>query len=210
MNKFFSATAVAALLVCSLTACGSSETATSNSSASATSSASASQGVSLEVTDAWIKATSGSMTGVFGKIKNNGGQTVTIVSVQTPVSDMNQLHTTETDSSGSTKMKEVESFEIEPGQTFELVPGGNHLMLMGMQCSLPAGSESKITLTDSEGATYDFIAEVRDYSAAQEEYAPGEEASTDANHSHDSEDHHEHGSHSHGEHSMPVSLPECK
>lgn len=195
MNKFFSTAAVAVLAVCSLTACGASETASNPSAEASTSSASSSS--ALEVNNAWVKATTGSMTGVFGELKNTGDEPITIVSAKSAISDMNQLHTTEIDSSGTSMMKETESFEVEPGQTYTLEPGGDHIMLMGMQCSLPAGSEATITLTDSNGTSYDFTAEVRDYSGAKEEYAPGEEASVMNGHSHEG-------------HSMPASLPECK
>ena len=183
MRKFTSAASFAAVALFALTACGGQE-ASNSSSTSATASTSVSVSAQgLEITDTWVKATTGDMTAVFGKIKNTSDQTITLVSADSDVSDMNQLHTTAIDSSGTSAMKQVESFEIKPGETLELSPGGNHIMLMGMHCSLPAGTEAHLTIKYSAGKSYELTAESRDYTGAKEEYAPGEEASAHADHS---------------------------
>lgn len=177
MRTFTSVATLATAALLALSGCGSNGTASDTASSSVSAEAS-SQAPGLEFTDTWAKATTGDMTGVFGKIKNTTDQTITLVSADSDVSDMNQLHTTAIDSSGTSAMKQVESFEIKPGETLELAPGGNHIMLMGMHCSLPAGTEAHLTLKDSNGKTYEFTAESRDYTGAKEEYAPGEEASS--------------------------------
>lgn len=213
MKKYLSTTALASIALLALSACGGGQaqqaasTASSSASSSAASSASASnQTGKLDIAEAWVKATEGKMTGVFGKLTNQGTEDIVIVEVDTKVSDENQLHTTEKDASGATAMKQVDSFTLKAGETFELVPGGNHLMLMDMQCSLPAGSQFELTLKDSKGQVYTFTAEARDYSGAQEEYAPGEGHDHDHDHDHAEEGH----DHSHDQATASASaLPQC-
>lgn len=179
--------------ILALTGCSAGSNATSSDSASASSSASAqstssasdsAQGLSFEST--WVKATNSDMTAAFGTIKNTTDQPIKIVGAKSSVNKTVQLHTTEIDAkTGTSSMKQTDSFTIEPGQSFNLEPGGNHIMFMDLKCALSAGNTVTITLTDSNGKTYDFDAQARDYQGAKEEYAPGKESSP----SHTSEGH---------------------
>lgn len=209
MNKK-TLSALSAICLLGLTACGSNTQAqtSASSSASATSSSSASSQQVLDVKEAWVKANSGDMTGAFAKVTNTSDQTVTIEGAQNQYSQMLELHTTELDpETGASSMKKVEGgFELAPGQTLELAPGGDHIMFMGMTCSLPAGDSTQITLKTSQGEV-SYQAEIRDYSGAQEEYAPGEEH---ASHSAEASegDHSGHSAHGHSEESASA-LPAC-
>ncbi|MFC6352558.1 copper chaperone PCu(A)C [Rothia nasimurium] len=186
-QKILSTLALPALALLVLTGCGSDKTATDSSSkASASSSASASTSASetsapITVEEAWIKANNGDMTGAFARLTNTSASPITIQGASNATAGMVQLHTTVFDpATGTSVMKAVEEgFTIEPGTTFELAPGGNHIMLMGMSCALGAGSSEFITLQTSAGELT-FEATVRDYAGAQEEYAPGGAASSAA------------------------------
>ncbi|MFW0109006.1 copper chaperone PCu(A)C [Rothia sp. P7181] len=215
-----SSVAIGALV---LTGCGAQDTSNhhSQSSATPTSSADASstattptetttnasaQNSALVFSDTWVKATKGGMTAFFGKVKNTTDKPITIVSATSSISDDTQLHTTEKDpATGSTMMKQVTSFTINPGEDFVFEPGGNHIMAVGMKCSLPAGLRANVTLKTEDGQEFGFEAVARDYAGAKEEYAPGEEHTpAGSEHSHEHGEHsHEHGEHSHehGEHS---------
>lgn len=185
VQKYSLALALSSLLL--LSACSSSNTASSSSSSPETSasvSASASAGTetsqseaasALKVEDAWIKANTQTMTGAFARITNTSDSPITIQGGSSPSASMIELHTTILDpATGQSSMKEVEGgFTLEPGASLDLVPGGDHIMLMGMSCSLLAGSSSTISLQTSAGEL-SFEAQVRDYAAAQEEYAPGD------------------------------------
>ena len=251
----FTCTAAAGMLL--LSACGGGSTSTGASgSASASSSASSSasagasaagggQGASassgtLKIEGAWVKASKGGMTGVFGKITNSGDKPVKITSASSTATDTVQLHTTTKGSDGGTKMEQVHEFTIEPGATLELKPGGDHIMLMDMGCSLAAGGATTVTVKTEDGASLEFKPVARDYQGAKEEYKGEGSASATADasasghdHSHEGHDHEhggssasgsasagEHADHDHGEGSHEHShgaagasespLPECK
>ena len=220
----FTCTAAAGMLL--LSACGGSTGTGASGSASASSSASSSasagasaagggQGASassgtLKIEGAWVKASKGGMTGVFGKITNSGDKPVKITSASSTATDTVQLHTTTKGSDGGTKMEQVHEFTIEPGATLELKPGGDHIMLMDMSCSLAAGGATTVTVKTEDGASLEFKPVARDYQGAKEEYKGEGSASATADasasghdHSHEGHDH-EHGghdhSHSHGGH----------
>lgn len=187
-----------------------------------------------------MKASKGSMTGVFGKITNSGDKPVKITSASSTATDTVQLHTTTKGSDGGTKMEQVHEFTIEPGATLELKPGGDHIMLMDMGCSLAAGGATTVTVKTEDGASLEFKPVARDYQGAKEEYKGEGSASATADasasghdHSHEGHDHEhggssasgsasadEHADHDHGEGSHEHShgaagasespLPECK
>lgn len=250
----FTCTAAAGMLL--LSACGGGSTSTgasgsasasssASSSASAGASAAGGQGASassgtLKIEGAWVKASKGGMTGVFGKITNSGDKPVKITSASSTATDTVQLHTTTKGSDGGTKMEQVHEFTIEPGATLELKPGGDHIMLMDMGCSLAAGGATTVTVKTEDGASLEFKPVARDYQGAKEEYKGEGSASATADasasghdHSHEGHDHEhggssasgsasadEHADHDHGEGSHEHShgaagasespLPECK
>lgn len=224
MSKYTAITALSTIALLALSACGSTTTATGETGYPATASASASTSTTpnadtatgLSIADAWIKASPSNMTGAFAHITNTTDETITITGATSTASKRVELHTTEIDpTTGTSAMKLKDGgFTIEPGQTLELAPGGDHIMLMDMSCALVAGTTAVITIETSAGEV-EIDAPVRDYSGAKEEYAPGEEHSPAT----DSTDHSGHGTHSHGagehganEHgaeSTEVALPQC-
>lgn len=158
-HKLMALSSVALAGILTLNACGSTNTnsdssssATSSSSAAASGSAQSSSGP-IKVENTWAKATDGGMTGVFGKITNTSDHDVKVVSATSTATDEVQLHTTVKDSNGSTKMQQVQEFTVKAGETLELKPGGNHIMLMGLNCSLSAGASTTVTLKTEDGAT---------------------------------------------------------
>ncbi len=153
----------------------------------------------VELADGWAKAADSNMTSVFGSLTNSGDQSVTLEAIDASgVAGVAELHeTVMNDQTGSTEMKRVEGgFEIAPGETKTLEPGGDHMMLMELQCAVKSGTDLTLELGFDNDRTQEITVPVRDYAGAQEHYAPGEE----------------HGGH--GEHSeMPSpessALPEC-
>ena len=209
----FTCTAAAGVLL--LSACGGGSTSTgssgsasassssASSSASAGASAAGGQGASassgtLKIEGAWVKASKGGMTGVFGKITNSGDKPVKITGASSTATDTVQLHTTTKGSDGGTKMEQVHEFTIEPGATLELKPGGDHIMLMDMSCSLAAGGATTVTVKTEDGASLEFKPVARDYQGAKEEYKGEGSASATADASASGHDHsHSHGGHDH-------------
>jgi copper(I)-binding protein len=139
----------------------------------------ASAGGSLSVTDAWVKAATveGGMTGAFGVLTNDGEQDVHVVGISSPVAGRAELHETVAGDGGAMVMQEMsDGFVVEAGEEHELVPGGDHLMLMELTEDIEADDEVEIALELEGGATVTFVASGRTFSGANEEYGShGEE-----------------------------------
>lgn len=133
--------------------------------------AAAPAGESVTMSDAWVKAADSGMSAAFGELENTSDHDVTVVSVQTPASTMNELHETVENDAGEMVMQEVEGgFTIAAGETLALEPGANHFMLMDLAEPLKAGDVVSFTITFSDDSTYEFEAPVKDYSGANETY----------------------------------------
>ncbi|MGJ0203855.1 copper chaperone PCu(A)C [Leucobacter sp. gxy201] len=123
---------------------------------------------SVFMADGWAKAAdTGSMTGLFGTLHNDSDRDLTISSVETSASESAELHEVTTDG----RMQRIEGDVVIPaGQSFELAPGANHIMLMGLTKPLLAGDDVRITIVFSDGAGIDVTVPVKDYAGANESY----------------------------------------
>lgn len=137
----------------------------------------------LSLEAGWAKA-SDSMTGVFGTLHNATTESVALVGASSSVASIVEMHETVV-SSGNMQMQEIDGgFDIPAGGTYELSPGGDHIMLMGLERELLPGEQLDLTLVFSDGTELDMMIDIRDYAGAIEEYAPG-----------DHDDHAEHDEH---------------
>lgn len=137
--------------------------------------AAAPAGQSVSLADGWVKAADSGMSAAFGGLTNAGSEDVTVVSATTEASSMLELHETVENETGELIMREIEGgFVIPAGETLDLEPGGNHIMLMDLTDPLEAGEEVSFTLTFSDDSTYEFTAPVKDYSGANENYVGGD------------------------------------
>lgn len=154
-------TALVAVSLLALTGCATSEAPAESAPA----------GETVTIDDAWVKATDEDMSAAFGTLNNSGADAVTIVSAETEAAGMVELHETVENEAGEMVMREIEGgFSIPADGSFELTPGANHIMLMGLTGALSAGDEVTVTLTFSDDSTYEFTAPVKDYSGANENY----------------------------------------
>ena len=149
----------------------------------------------LTMTDPWTKATDESMTmtGSFGTLTNTSDEPVHITGVRSETGSHVGLHRMQDDGSGQMSMTEAEDgFTVEPGATFELVPGGEHVMFMGLEEPIEPGEEVTYVLETEDGDELEVTSVAREFAGAQESYAPEEDGQgQDAGH----------GSHEgHGEH----------
>lgn len=130
----------------------------------------------LTLAGSWAKAgETGGMTGVFGTLTNNSEQDIVISSVSSDDTEMIELHEVTPDG----VMQKIQGDVVVPGNgTFELAPGANHIMLMGLKKDLLAGDEVTFTLhfTSIDGKKFasEFVALVKDYAGANENYASGD------------------------------------
>ncbi len=133
---------------------------------------------SLTVADAWAKAvpdiSQNKMTGIFASITNPGTETVTVTEASTSASNMTELHETVMKDGESVMQKVENGFEIAPGTTRELKPGGDHIMVMMMSKPLAVGDAVTVTLTTSTGEKIEFDAVAKEFTGADERYADGE------------------------------------
>ena len=226
----FTCTAAAGMLL--LSACGGSTSTGASGSASASSSASSSasagasaaggQGASassgtLKIEGAWVKASKGGMTGVFGKITNSGDKPVKITSASSTATDTVQLHTPP-NPEGAPKFETTVTVKTEDGASLEFKPVARDYQ----------GAKEEYKGEGSASATADASASGHDHSHEGHDHEHGGH-----DHSHEGHDHEhggssasgsasadEHADHEHGEGSHEHShgaagasespLPECK
>ncbi len=153
---------VAGLLIAggALAGCGSSSDSASDSDSAA----------SVIVTDAWIRASDGPMTGIFGDITNSSGADVTIVSATNSASSMTELHEMAMVDGEMVMQEKAGGVVLPADSTTVLEPGGDHIMAMGMTAPVTPGEEVEVSLTLSTGETVTFMAVAKESAAGDEEY----------------------------------------
>lgn len=116
----------------------------------------------------WAKAgEAGGMTGVFGTLVNNGQDALTIDRIESDAAKSVELHEVV-----DGMMREIEgNTTIDSGAEFELAPGANHIMLMGLTAPLLAGGEVNLTIYFEGGKSFPLRVMVKEYAGADEEYS---------------------------------------
>ena len=126
-------------------------------------------GTSLK--DAWVKAADTGMTAAFGTLVNEGSARAHLVSVSADLSNTIQLHETVDDGSGSMQMRETKAgFVVDPGGTYALEPGGDHIMVMNLARPVKPGQTVTLTLVFEDDSTKEVTAVVKDFAGADEKY----------------------------------------
>jgi periplasmic copper chaperone A len=99
----------------------------------------------VDVKDAWVRATvPGQMgTGAFMKITAREG--MRLVGVSTPAAGVAELHEMKMEGDVM-KMRALPGLDLPAGKTVELKAGGNHVMMMDLKQPLPKGSSVPLTL----------------------------------------------------------------
>jgi periplasmic copper chaperone A len=99
----------------------------------------------VEIKDAWIRATvPGQMgTGAFMKITAREG--TRLVGVSTPVAGVAELHEMKMEGD-IMKMRALPMLDLPAGKTVELKASGNHVMMMDLKKPLLKGSSVPLTL----------------------------------------------------------------
>ena len=107
--------------------------------------------------EAWIRPLPPGMkmTAGFGQLRNSGPVAIELTSFASPEFGDVSLHRTEI-VDGMSRMREVTSLVISPGETVELAPGGYHLMLMLPAAPLVAGQTVAVDMTGSDGRIFRF------------------------------------------------------
>ncbi len=100
----------------------------------------------IHIADPWIKTPIGlgKVAAGYLSIIDFGGDGDTLIGVRSDIAHRTELHTHRHEN-GVMRMRPVDSIAINPMGAADLVPGGEHVMLMGLTRKLKAGD--KITLT---------------------------------------------------------------
>ena len=120
-------------------------------------------GFSVQATDApsikglvvekpWVRpGTQGGNTAAYMTLTNEADTPLVITGGASSSCKEVQLHETQ-DEDGVMKMRQQDSWTIQPGESLELAPGGRHVMLMGLDQDISLGDKSvALTLRSQEG-----------------------------------------------------------
>lgn len=103
---------------------------------------------SLEVTEAWSRASIGTARPgvVYLTVTNSGETDDALMAISTPVADMPMLHQTVMND-GVASMPHAMQVPVQAGEQVALEPGGYHAMLMDLTQALKEGDTFPVTLT---------------------------------------------------------------
>ena len=137
--------------------------------------AAADNGDPISVSDAWVRATTGTedptMTAAFMVIANHTDGDVQLVGAGSPVTGMVQVHEMVDGDDGHMVMQEAaDGVTIRAGKEQMLMPGGYHVMLMGLADALRPRDEVALTLEFSDGTTLDVTAPVKEFTEEEDHY----------------------------------------
>ncbi|MGE2733709.1 copper chaperone PCu(A)C [Mycolicibacterium vaccae] len=137
----------------------------------------------VTVQEQWANAADTGMAAVFGSIANTGGSDARIVAGSSPQAGHVEIHEVVTNELGGKTMREKDGgLVVSAGETRELLPGGDHLMLMDLTQPLLPGADVTVTLEFDDGSTLPVTAQVRDFAGGGEEYRPHTEEKGGAHH----------------------------
>lgn len=97
---------------------------------------------------------------VYVTLMNHGEIADRFVGASTPMADRAELHGHTMDG-GVMKMRPVEAVVLSPGEYVKLEPGGNHIMLFGLEKPLKAGEQFPLTLEFAEAPPMEVVVTVQ-------------------------------------------------
>lgn len=105
----------------------------------------------VSVEQPWSRATPpGTKVGAGYMRLRNAGAADRVVGMSSPLAVRVEMHVTEREGD-LMKMREVKSIKVPAGGSFELKPGGAHLMLVGLKRPLHKGDKVPLTLRLEKG-----------------------------------------------------------
>lgn len=124
----------------------------------------------VQVVDAWVKAVDDGMTGGFALLENTGDSEVTLVAATTDAATTVELHEVVMSDGAMVMQPKEGGILLAAGSGHELMPGADHIMLMGVTQPLLPGDEVLVTLEFSDGSTLEHAFTVKEFAGADEEY----------------------------------------
>jgi copper(I)-binding protein len=116
----------------------------------------------LTIDGAWARASMAGMKMGAGylTVTNGGAADDELLAVTTPAADEVQIHRSQMQD-GVMRMREVGATSVPAGQRIRFLPGGLHLMFMGLKAPLEAGQTVPVTLQFREAGEVTVSFEVR-------------------------------------------------
>jgi periplasmic copper chaperone A len=116
----------------------------------------------ISVITPWSRATPGAAKNgaVFLEVKSTAEDADKLLSASSTVAENVEIHNHINDN-GIMKMRRVDFIEIAGGGSTKLVPGGYHIMLLGLKQPLKAGETFKLKLTFEKAGAVEVDVAVR-------------------------------------------------
>jgi len=100
----------------------------------------------IEVSDAWARtATEGTNSAVYFVIQNHYADADELTGASTDIADAAEVHESKMEGDVMT-MNHMDSVTLDPYAKVEFMPGGLHIMLIGLKQDLKAGDQVEVTL----------------------------------------------------------------
>lgn len=128
------------------------------------------QAQTVDVKDAWARATVQGQKASGAFMKLTAKQATRLVSVSSPVAGIVEVHEMKMEGDVM-KMRAITGLDLPPGQTVELKPGGYHVMLLDLKTALRADQTIPVTLlfknAQGQESRQELLVPVRAMGAAQ-------------------------------------------
>ena len=117
-------------------------------------SASLTQAADLNIEDAMARAVppTAKMSAAFMTLTNNADTDLAVIGAESSVAKAVELHNN-TMIDGKMRMRQVNQIDLPANQTTELKPGGQHVMLIGLNRALVEGETIDLKLNFSDGSS---------------------------------------------------------
>lgn len=100
----------------------------------------------IEVSNAWARtASKGSNTAVYFVIQNHNADADELIGADSNLANAVEVHESKMDGDVM-MMQQRESVILDPSAKVEFMPGGLHIMLIGLMQDISAGDEIEVTL----------------------------------------------------------------
>lgn len=115
------------------------------------------EGVSVNDGRMNIPAVAGSPAAIYFTLINTGPDELILRAANVAGAQSASLHET-ADADGVMTMPQLDQLPIAPGETVAFMPGGKHVMVMGLPAGLEPGGEIEVTLSFDSGDKVSFPA----------------------------------------------------
>lgn len=114
----------------------------------------------VKIEDPWTRATPPGARVAAGYLKITSGAADRLIGASSPRAARVELHVVEM-TGGVMRMRQVKGYDIPAGGSFELSPGGAHLMLVDLKAPFKEGAKIPVTLRFEKGGEVKVELQVR-------------------------------------------------